>query len=128
MPVEYQVDETRGVVITKAAGVTTEAELVSTRARRLEDPRVPAGMKQILDLREVTRFDIPTARVRDLAEEWSTSPASGSASMVAIVAASDEAFGVARMYEMSRRETPEQIRVFRAIEAAERWLGLDPSA
>ncbi len=43
----------------------------------------------------------------------------------AIVADKDITFGMARMYEVFREDAPEEIKLFRDIAEARRWLGLD---
>ncbi len=42
-----------------------------------------------------------------------------------MVAEKDVSFGMARMYEMLREAEPDQIKVFRDMAEARRWLGLD---
>lgn len=49
---------------------------------------------------------------------------SDSDSKLAIVATRDEFFGLGRMYEMLRDESSMEVRVFRQLDEAERWLEL----
>jgi hypothetical protein len=50
-------------------------------------------------------------------------------SRLAIVAPRDELFGLGRMYEFLRGDSPVDVRVFRERKEAELWLGLskDPA-
>ncbi len=45
----------------------------------------------------------------------------------AVVVASDEAFGMARMYGSYSDSAPDQFRVFRELGSALEWVGLDPA-
>ena len=50
--------------------------------------------------------------------------ASSYAPKTAFVADSDVIYGLSRMFEMLRHDSPEEIRVFRNIDEAKRWLGI----
>jgi hypothetical protein len=64
--------------------------------------------------------------IRSLAHRaiYSVDEAVGPGSRMAVVARNDEAFGLARMYEMLRGDTPVEIVVFRSMPEAEAWLEL----
>lgn len=124
MPVQVRVDETRGLVELVFAGELTDAEFKETANRYLLEPfaALPLGL---FDLSDVTVMDVSAESVRDVARRVAlhVDPRLEEGKL-AIVAPRDLLFGMARMYEMLRNDSPVEVRVFREREEAESWLGL----
>jgi hypothetical protein len=125
MPITYQVDESAGRVTLQFLGTVTDAELMSTFHDLYQDPRHRMGMGELTDCRRVERVEITGEGLQRLAEAtarlldgreiaWKVA--------VVVSAESDLMFGLSRMYELLREGSPEHVRVFRDIDAAERWL------
>jgi hypothetical protein len=123
MPIEAKVDEGRGLVEIVVAGEVTESELSEAVDRYFSESwsALPLGL---LDLREVVTADISTPLVREAAirAEHRVDPRVGKGKF-AIIAARDFLFGMARMYEILRDDSPVEVRVFRDRHEAELWLG-----
>jgi hypothetical protein len=125
MPISYQIDESAGRVTLQFLGTVTDAELMSTFHDLYQDPRHRMGMGELTDCRRMERVDITGEGLQRLAEAtarlldgreiaWNVA--------VVVSAESDLMFGLSRMYELLREGSPEHVRVFRDIKAAERWL------
>src|SRR6266496_6714725 len=112
MPVSYEIDRARRLAITTATGEVTVAEFQNNRAAILSDPELEMGMNQLVDLRQVGRLRVTGAEVREFARSTEGLPFLSPDSRTAIVTASAEGFGLARMYELSRSQTPETVQVF----------------
>ena len=124
MPIRVNVDETRKLVEVVFEGELTESDIADLMDRHLRDPRsaFPLGL---FDLCGVTAMSLSSDSVRDAAgrvAEHVNSRLEGG--KLAIVAPRDLLFGMARMYEILRSESPVEVRVFRQRDEAESWLGL----
>jgi hypothetical protein len=124
MPHEYSIDAARRLVRVRMWGELTRAEIMATGAELSNDPLLRPEFSELIDLRGVTSaIAISAEDVRAIASA-ALSPVARRA-----FAASDLAmFGLARMFATLRdlTETREQVGVFRTLEEAEAWLGLEP--
>jgi hypothetical protein len=77
-------------------------------------------MGQLSDARDVTST-VPAEGIRELA---SNTPF-GEGSRRAIVVTSDVVFGVSSMYELRQLEGGADVKLFRDIQEARAWLGLE---
>jgi hypothetical protein len=123
MPISYEIDEAAGRVSIRFSGTITDADLMSTFQRLYQDPHHRVGMGELTDCRQVDRVEITGAGLQRLADATSSwlDPA-GTGWKVAVVVPNDEVFGLGRMYELLREGSPENVRVFRDLGLAERWL------
>jgi hypothetical protein len=121
MPASYRIDKSLGVVFTKGQGVLTGQDILTHRQRLREDPDFDPSYNQLIDLRDVIEFPVSGAEMPGIASYNIFSETSRRA----IVAEKDANFGMARMYEMCGPTNPDQLMVFRDMEAARRWLGFD---
>ena len=93
-----------------------------THVQRLsEDPDFDPSYNQLVDLRAITDFAISAAELRII----TLYRLYNEKRRRAIVADEDITFGMARMYEVFREDAPEEIKLFRDMADARRWLGLD---
>lgn len=127
MPIEARVDHARHLVITRARGVLTDAEVFGHQREMWSRPDV-AGYDELVDMTQVEKIALPSvSRVRDLAEMSAGMDVLGTASKFAIVAPQDIAFGLGRMYEQLRELDPRSTRrvsVFRTMDEALAFLGV----
>jgi hypothetical protein len=123
MPSEYEIDPAHRLVRVRAWGVLTHAEVTATRVGFISDPAFRPDFSQIYDAREVTSASMTGDEIRDLASYSAFDRTSRRAFVVSTTAA----YGVARMMSIQREATggEEQIRVFRSVEDANKWLGLE---
>ena len=119
MPGAYIVDPARSLVLTRAWGILTGADMLNHARRLSADPRFQPQFSQLLDFRDITELPITAVEVREVA---ALNPF-GPGARRAIVVASDVAFGMARMYQILVEQSPQEFEVFRDIDEALRWLG-----
>lgn len=128
MPIEYKVDHARRLVWATGRGTLTGDDVMGYQRDVWSSPDV-RGYNELMDMREVERIDMASAkRLKELAS-LSASMDAPAQSKFAIVASKDEAFGLSRMYETYRRledRSTKQVGVFRTMDEAWEFLGLKP--
>ncbi len=123
MPITYTIDDARGRVTLRYEGIITDRDLYAVYESLYEDPGHRIGMDEVADCRAVDRIDVTRAGLQGLSAATALRfDAKQVPWRVAIVAPSDAVFGMARMYEAFRSESPEQVQVFRDLSTAEVWL------
>jgi len=125
MPVTYEIDAERGVVVVRVYGAVTPQEFAANRVKLQADPEHRPGLMMLVDLRDVESFAMSADEIEGLAQDR-TSLFIEPGTPVAIVATSDEAFGLSRMYQIMRGTGVEDIQVFNTMAEAERWLEVQP--
>jgi hypothetical protein len=120
MPGSYAIDTGRSLVLSRGWGVLTDGELLAHVRALAIDQRFAPHFCQLADLRDVTTFEVSSATIRAMA---SLNPF-GVGARRALVVGSDVAFGMARMYQILRDESPDVFEIFREIVPALDWLGL----
>lgn len=111
-------------LLTVRASAGTDEEALLDYARRIAgDPDVPAARDELVDLRAIDASRVSSAGLRRLAGVFEKAEV-GEPGRIAIVAATDLGFGLSRMYQAFRSDSMSEIRVFRELEEAWRWLGL----
>lgn len=123
MPSAYEIDLKRRLVRSRAWGVLTHDDVMATRLEMERDPAFRPDFSQVYDFREVSPAAMSAARVRELAG-YSTF---GPGSRRAFVATHDVVYGLLRLYALEREALggKERMAVFRSIEDAKAWLGLE---
>ena len=122
MPASYRIDTTLGLVQSVAAGRLTEEDLRLHQRGLASDPAFRPDLAQLWDASAVERVELTNRCIRELA---SANPF-GRGARRAIAAPNDLAFGIARMFEMLRAETEDEVHVFRSMAEARAWLELPP--
>ena len=120
MPATHRIDREQGVVLSRLWGILTGAEIDEHRRAIRDDPDFAPDLRYIVDLRLVTVLACPSAKVRQIAGAQHFR----GGQRRAIVASSDEQFGVARMFATFAALEGEVIEVFRDWAPAVDWLGL----
>ena len=128
MPLDYRIDHERRVVFAAATGILTVEDFL-LRHREVWARSDVAGFDAIYDLGGLDDLVLSSGeRLRELADLASTMDVPGVVSRLAIVAPRDFAFGLARMYEAYRSMSlrgSKTVSVFRSMQAALDWLGLE---
>lgn len=126
MPVRVWVDRAKGLIVLRLEGIVSADEIAREAAPLIEAPELSLLPLGLFDLTALTRFDGASEFIRHYAQRASrfidgriTGPA-----RTAIAASQDGIFGLARMYELHRGDSPVEFEVFRSLPEAERWLGL----
>ena len=120
MAMSYTIDRVRRVVLTRAWDVLTFKELRDVMTRIAADPAFDADFASLADLSGITSIDIDPSGVASIA----LAPVFAPATRRAIVAPTDLAFGMARMFATYAGQASQDVRVFRDMALAEAWLGL----
>jgi hypothetical protein len=127
MPIAIAVDPWRRLRYSVATGVITDDDVAEAYARAMADPDADPSMNVLADLSGVERVDVSADCVRRLAARQVEDERGHTLRpRVAIVAPSDCAFGIARMYTAYRQslDASSRLLVCRSREEAERWLEL----
>ena len=120
MPIELEIDQSASLTTFVVTGELRMDELRSALTEVYQSESF--SMKSLFDLRAGEASTLTSAEIREmvpLIEERRTHP--GQARW-AVVAPRDVEFGMSRMFEVFAEKIPSDMRVFRDIEAAKRWL------
>ena len=115
-----EVDVERRLVRTRLVGAVTVEEVEEHNRALAQNPRFKPEFAQLVDLTGLTEILYDVAAVRKSAEEHVFAPGVRRA----LVAASDAAFGMSRMFAMQSESVGQRIQVFRNMREATAWLGL----
>ena len=120
MPVTYEIDPTKRLVISKLWGAVREEEVHEHNSRLRNDPKFDPSYKQLVDLTGITQVLVGTGMINDTARDQFFNPGTPRA----FAASSDATFGLARMFALRAEGGGQTIEVFRELARAEEWLGL----
>ncbi|HKF19984.1 MAG TPA: hypothetical protein VKE93_00370 [Candidatus Angelobacter sp.] len=119
MPVTYEIDKERRLVVCTVTGIVGFEDVLRFRQQLLGDSDFDPNFSELVDATRITRTDIRPDQARSFAEE---SPFSLK-SRRALVAGNDLGFALLRVYEIVRGlRGDRQVRVFRNRAAALEWL------
>lgn len=121
MPVEFQLEIEKRRLRVRWIGPVSGHAMLEADIEFREKPQTgfEADFDQLIDMRAATIGDIPTETLQVLT---SKPPAFARSSRRALVVPSDLGYGLSRMWEQMRTDEAGDIRVFRDIDEAERWL------
>lgn len=122
MPISYRIDPERQLILTRAWGVLTDAELLAHKDRLLHDAAFDPGMPELSDVRAIERLDVTTVGVKAMVAHDTAHSERRSGHRLALVVPTDEAFGMARMYQLMGKRDDGSVAVFRTLPDAEAWL------
>jgi hypothetical protein len=122
VPATYTIDTDRKLITTRIWGAATEDEILDHGQRLSSDPRFRPDFRQLVDMSELTEILVGSGLIRNASRTQFFSPGVRRA----LVANSEAAFGMARMYAIASEETGQTIQVFRDMAAAEAWLNQEP--
>jgi hypothetical protein len=127
MPIEFTVDHARRLVTATARGMLTGQDVFGYQ-RTVWSRADVQGYNELLDMRAVQGINLPSVdNMRALAQLSASMDIPATSSKFAIVAISDEAFGLSRMYETYRQlegKSTKQVAVFRTLTEAYAYLGV----
>jgi hypothetical protein len=120
MPISYCIDSEQGVVLSRASGTVTGAEVHAHERLLRGDPAFEPAFRQLVDLRDTTRIDISTTMMQRIAE----TRVFRRGHRCAFVASGHDQFGMARMFASFAALRGDEVEVFREWPTAVAWLGL----
>jgi hypothetical protein len=126
MPIEYRIDHERRLVIAEGSGTMTDEDVFGYQRNVWSRPEI-AGYDELIDMRRVEQIALPSnERMQELAGLSAGMDPRSSSSRFAIVAPTDLAYGLGRMYEAYRgldNRSTKQVKVFRSMDEALAFLG-----
>jgi len=125
MPLTYEIDAMRGVISVTGIGELTDQQLVDLHNRFASDPAVKPEFAVLFDMRGATGAGVTPEGVRNLA---GLPFVLSRESKRAVVVGTDLGFGMARMYGLRREPRNPVFEVFRDLDEAQGWIGLDRAA
>ena len=124
MPLDHQVDEEENVLVSRATGVLDAATLLSHMENVRSEARLRPGFRSFVDLSGADLCQLDANTVRRAAEVTRGFDRGQEPVRVAVLAPTDVAFGLARMYAALVESLQREVRVFREADAARAWLGI----
>ena len=119
MPAFYKIDRENRLVMSSASGAVTIADALAHDEKLVHDPDFDPSFSQLLDLSHISKIEVTTEHIRTLAQRSCFSPNSRRAFLVA----TDNAYGIARMFEVLRESAGDTgIEVFRTLDEALEWV------
>ena len=117
LPMISEIDVDRGLVLTRLVGPVSVSEVEEHNRNLAKDPKFKPHFKQLVDVTELTKL-YDSEAVKRSAEEHIFSPGVRRA----LVAPSDAAFGMSRMWAIQSESSGQRIEVFRQLDQAKEWL------
>ena len=127
MPIEYRILHERRLVTAKGHGTLTNKDVFGYQRGVWSLPEV-AGYDELVDMTQVENIALPsTKRVRELANLSAEMDVRSTTSKLAIVAPTEFAFGLGRLYEIFRSlddRSTKKVSVFRSFDEALAFLDM----
>ncbi len=128
MPMSYQIDLDRKMVLFTASGTLTNEEMIDCIARLNADSDLEVGMPTLTDARSVTEMKVTAEGFKVLAERMQNSETPRGASRAALLVTSEGNIMLGKLLVAYSDHDPNmpQYEVFTDQAEAESWLGLSP--
>ena len=123
MPASYRIDVSLGLVFSTAQGVLTNDDILVHQAALRDDVNFDPAFSELYDFRSVTKFELSAEQIQAIAGR----PIYGTGSRAALVAPDDLVYGLLRMFQTMAEGGHGNIQIFRDMDDARSWLGLEPS-
>ena len=125
MPVRLRVLEKGALLHVVFEGTVTDADLQQLSDELLGASESVPGQRELIDLRGVEAQQVSSDALREMSERFTAADRAPGSVKSAVVASTDFIYGLARMYQTFRSESALQLQVFREMEEALEFLGLD---
>ena len=127
MPVTYKISPELNVAYMKAWGNVSVDEILTAGVKMFTDTQWENGLNILIDYRDTQEFAIKAEDVKKVVQQDRQNEPLFDKSKCAIVANTDLIFGISRMWEILSEDINIPRMVFRDINDARIWLGLDSS-
>lgn len=120
MPFEYTIDSDQQLVVSRATGTVTDAEVITHRNRLMKDSSFdPSCYNQLIDMTHVEQLDLSATTIQNLIRNnpW------GHGTHRALVAPTTVLYGISRMIQNYLEGNADTIEIFDSVETALQWLG-----
>ncbi len=118
VPMSYAMDPESRMVRCRAWGTLSNEDLRDHYAKMAADPQFAPGYCQLGDLSGVVALTADSATIAEVASR----PVFDAEARRAIIAPSDAAYGVSRMFAIYAERAGQDVRVFRGAPEAEQWV------
>jgi len=118
MSLSYSIDANRRLIVVRAYGVLTEADVTRVREQIRVDPGFNREFDQLFDARDVEDIALSKEGMARLADTSILAPEVRRA----FVAKTTLQYGMARMFTAVSEQRQHITQVFRELEQAEAWL------
>ena len=123
MPSSYLIDLPRRIVFSRGWGLLTDLDITSHAETLRADRRFDPAFRQIVDFRDVKEIQVTRKGIERVAAH---NPFRLDARRGFVVAL-DQAFEMLNMFGLYTEADSKQFGIFRALEPAMEWIGLDPA-
>ena len=128
-PARYTIFPDERLSVTVYSGELAPGDIVECARRVYADPRFETGFRELIVDADADYGALDGHEVRWLQGLVSENARQrGARFRTAFAAAHDLPFGFGRMYEAIAEGSPETMAVFRSVDEALEWLGVDPGA
>jgi hypothetical protein len=124
MPLTYEILPAEKLIVTTATGTLTDEHVLDHKRRLSADPLFSNELVELADVRGVTDLQVTPEGIRSFVD-FDRTVEHEESHRRAVVASEAFTFGMARMYQLSSGSNDASLGVFRTIEEARRWLGLE---
>ena len=128
MPIDYRIDPARRLVLASGRSTVTDDDVFGYQ-REVWSRADVEGFDELVDMTAVEHIALPSVdRVQDLAHLSAAMDTRSRPSRLAVIAPTDVAFGLGRMYQTHRELDPRSTKVvgvFRTRAEALAFLGID---
>ena len=124
MPITYTIDKHSRFIHRVVSGIVTSDEILANITEILQHPAYQPGMKSLTDLRATQHYASPQ-EVRQIANFILGQSEKVQGGKAAVVVSQDVSFGMVRMLELLTESSPLSIGVFKDLQEAYEWLGIE---
>ena len=124
--IRFTMDPASRIRVAEFSGRVNAEELLSSYSALIAAVDYDPTVDDLVDMRAVEHLELGADAVQRLVSLFIPLDGTAPPTRLAIVAPSDELFGMARMYQILRTDAPGEIEVFRDRVDADRWIGLLP--
>lgn len=118
---DLRIDEEKNIAYIKLSGLLSKKVILNAFDLTVSDKRYKNGMGRLWDFRDAELSSLDSETITEMAQYSLRFPQGINDVKVAFVTSKDLEYGLSRMFEMSSKAmTP--IRVFRAMDEAEKWM------
>ena len=125
MAVTYEIHADRQLVVVTGAGILSYVDLVSLQHQLLGDTGFSPRFDRLLDFRLAKMPSTYGKHVTALADTVKYSAKLSSPGKTAVVASEASVYGLSRMFTTYTHDIEREYRVFRTLDEAAVWLGLE---
>jgi hypothetical protein len=125
VPLEFAIDPRQKLIHVRCTGTITLESIVDYERRVVDAPDFDSNFSEIFDLREAAISSLSFDDADELVDFERAHSRYLGPRRCAFVAPDDINYGTARMYSTLEEDSPMETRVFRDLDSALAWLGVD---